>query len=856
MSVLVTLASLRALARHRWQIALSVLGIALGVAVVVGIDLAGASSLRGFRLSTEALTGKATHEISAGSAGVPEELFAQLARAHPALAMAPVVESLALAVDEGGVALGPGRTTFTLLGVDLFSEARLRPWLGEGGSAGIWDANLTLLSEPGSCLISAETARSLAVERGATLRLRVGSHFEHVRVVGVIVPEGPRATLALKDLLLVDVATAQELTGLIGRLTRIDLALADDAELAQRISASLPASVSLRSSALRLAGIEELTGAFRLNLRALSLVALLVGMFLVYNTMTFSVVRRRSLIATLRTLGVTRARIFRVIAAEALWLGVIGTALGVWLGTVIARVLLGLVSQTMNDLYFASTVREVHLDGEILLRSVALGIGATVIGALAPALEATGERPRLGLAVSTLESARKSWITRLALLGSLAICAALALFALPAFGLEASFVGLLLLVLGIGCWAPWFTVRCARIFAPIAGRILGMFGRHAARGIEAQLSRTSVAIAAMAVALSATIGMGVMIDSFRSTFVKWLELSLEGDVYVAAPTLEPGHNRSTIDPKWVEQLTSAPGVAGFSTYRGFATHSAGRPVQGAAVSVNAERESAFEFSDARAEEVWPEFVAGDTVIVSESFGYRAQLGRGERISLETDRGVREFLILGTYADFASEQGYVLLSRDTYGRWFDDRGVTSLALQAEPGVDPDALVAQLRASLPAEQALLVRSNRSIRESSLEVFERTFAVTGVLQIFATLTAAIGVLSALLALELERAREIGMLRALGVTPREVGRLVLAQTGMLGLVAGLLALPLGIAQALVLVLVLNKRSFGWSLDLQVDAWPLLTTLGLSVAAALLAGALPAWRMSRARPALALRGD
>ena len=859
MNTLVALASLRGLARHPWQIALSVLGISLGVAVVVGIDLASASSLRGFRLSTEALIGAATHEIRAGNEGLPEALFAQLEIAEPSVAMAPVVEAQALIVDDAIGARGNPRTAWTIFGIDPFSEATLRPWLRDLGSGNAAGGSLALLSVPGSGLLSEETARNLGIRVGDSVKIRVGTHVESIRVQGLLAPDGPPTKLALENLLVVDIATAQELRHAPGRLTHIDLVLPEGLrgkEIAARITARLPLGAALASSAARGHGMEEMTEAFQLNLRALSLLALLVGVFLVYNTMTFSVVQRRGLIATMRTLGVTRAQVFRTIAGEALWLGVIGTALGIVLGTYLARGLVVQISQSINDLYFVVAVREMHLDWSIVLRASLLGVGATLLGAAAPAFEATRERPRLALAHSVSESRWSALLPRFFWSGAACIAVAIVLFVVRSTSIVPSFTGLLFLIVGAGLWTPWLTIQIARLVSPIFFRTLGMFGRHAARGIELHLSRTSVAIAALSVAVSAMIGMGVLVDSFRSTFVKWLTQSFDADVYATAPTLINSHNDSTLDPKLIEIFSRAPGVAEVVTYRGFETTLDGRAVHGETIGLNRKLRRFFEFLDARAEDVWPEFEEHEAVIVSEAFGYHNHVARGDTLRLTTDKGPHEFKVAGTRTDFASDRGFVLMSRATYEHWYDDRGVTSLDFFAAAGVEREALVLQLRPLVPEDQQVIVRSNRALRESSLLIFERTFQVTSVLRLLAMLVAFVGVLSALLSLELERAREIGVLRAQGVTPGEIRKLVIAETGLIGTIAGLIAIPLGLALSMVLILVINKRSFGWSLDISIHVMLLVSALGLTIFSALLAGAWPAWRMSRMRPALALRGD
>jgi putative ABC transport system permease protein len=264
----------------------------------------------------------------------------------------------------------------------------------------------------------------------------------------------------------------------------------------------------------------------------------------------------------------------------------------------------------------------------------------------------------------------------------------------------------------------------------------------------------------------------------------------------------------------------------------------------------------FRFLSGSSGAVWPAFQNGGAVIVSEPYAYRHGLGVGSALRLGTDRGERAFPVAGVFADYGSDQGVVMMSRRTYEAYWDDRAVSSLGLLLEPGADMETAMAALRARAGGDQDLVIRSNRALRDASLEIFDRTFAITAVLRILATAVAVIGVLSALMALQLERAREIGVLRAQGLAPGEVWRLVLTETGLLGATAGTLAVPVGIALALVLIHVINRRAFGWSIETTVSAGVLLQAVGLAVIAALAAGAYPAWRMARTPPAPALREE
>jgi putative ABC transport system permease protein len=230
---------------------------------------------------------------------------------------------------------------------------------------------------------------------------------------------------------------------------------------------------------------------------------------------------------------------------------------------------------------------------------------------------------------------------------------------------------------------------------------------------------------------------------------------------------------------------------------------------------------------------------------------------GATLVLRTLAGPRPFRVAGVYYDYASDQGLVMMSRRTYLAAFGDPGLSGFSLTLSPGADADAVERALRASLSqAAEGLSVQSNRALKRISLAIFDRTFLITGVLRLLAGLVAGIGVLSALLALELERGREFAVLRATGLTPGQVWQLVTAETGLLGLAAGLLSLPVGLALAWIMIFVVNRRSFGWTVQMETAPRVLLEAVVLALGAALLAGLYPAFRTARTSPARALREE
>jgi putative ABC transport system permease protein len=842
-------ASLRHLGGHPWLTALSLLGIALGVAVVVSIDLANASAMRAFERSTDTVAGRATHQLVGGPAGLPESVYRDVRLSPGAPAAAPVVE--------GHVrAMSGDRRTLTVLGVDPFAEGPFRSYVPRSGGSVDLGAFLT---EPGAALLTRHTARALGVDVGDPLDVRVEGVKRRLRAVALLEPEDEGSARALEGLVLTDISTAQELLGQVGRLSRIDLKLpggeAGEAWLS-RLRPLLPEGAEVVRPRARGNAVEQMTRAFRTNLTALSLLALVVGTFLIYNTMTFSVVQRREQLGRLRAVGITRGELFTLVLGEAAVLGVVGTVAGLLLGVLMGRGLVELVTRTLNDLYLTVSVRGLSLEPFTLAKGLLLGLGATLAAALLPAWEAARSAPAVTLRRSTLEDVARRRAPRLALLGLLVLALGVGLLALPTPELLPAYAGLFAVLLGSALLVPWLTARLAGLAAGPLGRPFGLLGRMAARGVTASLSRTAVALAALMVAVATTVGVGLMVASFRDTVAEWLGTSLQADVYISPPALVTRRGGATFTAGLAEHLRATPGVASSSTLRTVQVRVDGVPTDLRSVDFGDTPVRPYRFKEGDPERVWKELEAPDAVLVSEPFAFHRRVGVGGTVELATDKGPRHFRVVGVYFDYGSDAGTLLMLRDTYLRHFDDPRVSGVALHAAPGQDVDALVARARERAGDVQALHIRSNRALRETSLEVFDRTFTITHVLRLLAVGVAFIGVLSALMALQLERARELAVLRATGLTPRQLWGLVSLQTGLLGLLAGLFALPLGVGLAYVLVHVINQRSFGWTLQLLVAPGVLVQAMVLALSAAALAGLYPSWKMSRANPALALREE
>ncbi len=877
----------RHLTRHPWHLGLSILGVALGVAVMVAMDLAIQSSREALRVSMETVAGRATHHVLGGAPGLSDSLPARIRIDGGIREAAPVVEGFVTSP------LLPGRP-LRMLGVDPLSEAPFRPWLDGGPGAEV--DGLGLMTRRGAVLLSRETAEAAGVEEGDAFAVEAGGITDSMFVAGVLEPGTRSARVGLRDLLVADIAEAQDRLGRTGRLDRVDLIVppgsAGDAAI-QELKALLPAHARIEATGTREAALQEMIRAFDLNLTALSLLALLFGVFLIYNTMTFSVVRRRRTLGTLRALGVSRGQVVRGVLAEAAVLGIAGSLVGVAAGVILGRGLVTLVTRTINDLYFVVAVEGLTLPPEVLLKGGVLGVGATLLAALPPVWEAASVTPRDAMIRSAVEDTARRSVPRAAGLGVGLGAVGAGLLVLPDTALFTAFAGLFCVIVGMALLTPAVTVLLMRVLRAPARSVAGILGAMAARGVVTSLSRTAPAMVALVIAVSVTVGLGVMIQSFRGSVAQWLDVTLQADLYVSPPEVISARVDGRLPGGLADSVRMLPGVAGVSTYRGVEVETQEGPVRLVALDLDPRGESGIDLIQTLRgrEDALDRFREGAGVLLSEPLAFRRGLEAGDSLEVmgAAGRDRLEWIVLGIYRDYGSERGAVMLSRRTYDRIWDDPAISSLGVFLEPDVDGEAVAEAIRGLSAADTvrrlaaadtvrgvvaadtvrqvavgghdgaiaaSVLVRSNRDLRDASLEVFDRTFAITRVLRLLAFGVAFIAVLSALMALQLERGREMGVLRANGMSPWQMWSLITSQTGLMGLVAGILAVPAGLVLAVVMIFVINRRSFGWTLDMIVSPGILLQAAGLALIGALLAGIYPSWRMARISPAAALREE
>jgi len=816
---------------------LSVFGVALGIASVLSIQLLNRSALAAFRGGVQAVSGEADLSVLPAAAALPESLYAMVL-ADPGVAAAWPVYQVNVAVE------GRDKYYLDVVGVDVFSATQI-PVAADSGSLG--DA----LGRPGWAAISPALAAELGLDTGAAIPVTSGSRRARL-VVGAVVDIQRYAPLASRKIVVMDIAQAQRLLGSPGELTQIDIVAADGErheDIASRLRRRLGPAAEVVNPEQREQRAEGLMSAFRLNLTALSMISVIVGFFLVHSAMQASLVRRRTEFGILRATGATRGQVSAVIAFEVALLGLLGAAIGIPAGIAAAGANVSAVSGTLTNLYLLSEIERLVVPPWLIALAGLLGMAGAAAGAIGPALDLSRADVRDLLAPINLhERAERSAVP--ALLAGLALLAAtLGWYALTGHRWRpAGFVLSIAVLAVLPLSAP------ALLRASAAGRLRRFGFRYAVKSLASRSATTSFAVASLAIAVAMLVGITVMVGSFRRTLTVWIDATLQADVYVTTPSWRGTGAQGSLDSGIAEGLAALPGVRAVDRLRGFQAMSGSRRFALAGVDFSPSgARTRFVLKEGDLQRAMESVRDSGAVIITEPLSRKTGIGLGDSLPITTPRGERKFAVAGVSYDYSTESGAAAMSLESLAGVFGPGPLNSIALYLEPGFEPERFVDRIRARFP-EAPLNLRSNRALRAEVMRIFDQTFAVTRLLQAMALLVAASGITLTLLVLARERRSELALYRALGARRRQVLRLFLGKglaIGGLGLLMGAAA---GGAFAAILVLVINRAYFGWTIqvalpwrDLAVAA---ITILGAAAAASIYpaarASSTPAGDLSR----------
>ncbi len=772
---------------HPARILLGALAIAIGVALGFAVHLINASALTEFARAVSAVDGAADLRVeSTLPRGFDEALYPRLARLPGIAAASPVVS---VAADAGADA------PLTLLGLDALRAREVTP---------------SLLGVPLGDPFDGEAAYLSSAALAAAGR-RVGDRIDFAAdglsagfaIAGTLpgVAEGEKVAV-------IDIAAAQWRFGRLGRLQRVDLELAagaDPERVRAAIVAILPADAAIASRASAARRSDSLSRAYRVNLDMLALVALLTGGFLVYSAQALSVSRRHGEFALLRVLGTTRRAVLAQILLEGIGVGTIGAGCGLLLGLGLAAAALDLLGGDLGGGYFSGASPALVFAPYAALLFMVLGLAAALIGSLLPAWQAARTAPAIALKTTgdAIDPRRRPAIGPALILLILGAASAFApaIEGLPLLG----YLSMALILAGGVAAMPW---AARRLLAPLQRIDLGSVPLGlACRRLWGAPSQAAVALCGIVASTSLMIAMAVMVSSFRGSVDDWLEQILSADLYLRA---EPG---GSFDPAQQHSLAGVPGIAAIRFLESVPlTLAADRPPLALIARAIDPAEPGRALPLIGRPSAVPPGEMG--AWLSEPAMWLYGLRQGDRLTLPI-AGAPVVFIAGIWRDYSRQFGAIAIGEADYTRLTGDAGRSEAAIDLQPGADPKTVTAAIRQSLPAALAgrLDIAEPRLLRQMGLRLFDRSFAVTYLLEAIAILVGLAGVAATVSAQTLARTREFGMLRHIGVRRRDIGWMLAAEGALLGGVGGIGGIALGIAMSQVLIQVVNPQSFHWTM-------------------------------------------
>ena len=842
---------IRHIRRERLRSAVTVGGVAIGIAVVVAIRLANESSVRGFETALVAVSGQVSLEITSPGVGVAQDRLAQLSWLRTFGRVSPIIDSDVLIRPSDADARGE---LVRVLGVDILRDRPFREYrlVDDGAGRAPLAAPITtqeflsLLTDPSAIVLTRAFADRHGLTVGSDVQLLVGDREVPLVVRALLGDDGPAQVLD-GNFALMDIAAAQLALGRLGAVDRVDIQLDEDQVIDQaerEIADRLPPGLSVQRPERRGAQVETMLAAFHFNLMALSYIALLVGVFLVYNAITVSVISRRAEIGVLRTVGTARSTILRLFLGEALSLALVGCVIGAPLGGLLARAAVRMTASTVSTFWVAAaaTVPAVGL-GEVVV-SFAIGVPLALAAAFLPAYEAARLTP-LAAVRGEPDLFVHDRLPRRYVAPALALFALAGYFSrqppmsgLPVYGLAAA----LAVVGGAALLVPVALSVLQRIRLPL-DRHFGVGVMLARANLGAAIGRLSVSVAALVVSLAMMVAIAIMIGSFRETVVYWVEQTLQADLFISGVRRSPVGDRGGISVDVERAVAEYPGVTAVDGFRSITV-----PYGDSTIIVGSGR---FDVLLAHGNLLFKSPADGRTammatvgqpaVVVSESFSLRYDTRVGDRIELPTPSGPRGFDVAAVYFDYSSDRGLAVMDEAVFAQYYDERRPSGLTVYLEEGTDPRATREGILASLRPTDRVFINTNAALRRQVLEVFDSTFAITYALEGIAIFVSMFGVASTLLTLALERRRDMAMLRLVGAERHHLRRMIMVEAGLLGFVSLGIGLVVGLVLSLILIFVINVQSFGWTIQFHLPVMFLVQSSLAILAATVVAGLYPA---------------
>jgi putative ABC transport system permease protein len=843
--------SLRRIRLQKVHLLMTIAGICLGVAAIVSIGIVNKSVMRSFEDSINRVTGRAALQVTGDASGFPESLIDRVQKV-------PGVEYAVPVIDTQGILVGAKERSLMILGVDVLQDGNIREYKLSDENADIPDP-LLFLARPDSILLTRELAQREGIKLDQQISVQTVRGIRLFRVRGLLDPEGPAKTMA-GNIAIMDYPAAQMAFGKEGRIDRIDISLVrgEDLEIVRdRIRNALPGGYSVVTPEGRTRQVEVLISHFQKNINLISFIAVFVGMYLIYNAVSISVVQRRKETGILRALGTTRRQIIALFLGETVVTAIIGSALGVVVGILFARSAIGSVGQTVSELYLRTSISEIAISWTNLVVGFITGIVASLAAALFPAL--TSARITPVSAIRSVPYSEDGFFSgnKLRFVAAFLIALAALLLALykafpasPLFHTTAAmFTSTILFLLGVSLAMPaalqWFLA----FFRAVVSPYVGAAGRLAGLNLQKNINRNAVAAAAIFYGISVFVSSAGIIYSTKQSVLEWIDSYVRGDIIVTSghPIASTGAQNIPMPVELWKDIEKVPGVLSADPFRKIYIDYKGRRIL--LLTLDVDRRmlySPFKVVQGKREDMVRLLPKQNYIAVNEAIASQERLKPGDTMTLPTPEGPVSFTVAVVNVDYSSDSGSILMDMHTYHRYWKEQLADSFSIRVKSKDQVLSVRDEISRRFGNDRKLFVLPSREFKNEIKKVIDQGFAVNHAINIITMLIACLGIIVTLLASVLERTREIGVLRSIGMLRRQVSRVVVVESMLLGVIGGVLGAGAGMIIGWMSLEGFLRGDYGASLQYHIDAASIAWAIGLSTLLAALAGVYPARRAAK----------
>ena len=823
---LIRILIIRNLKEEKFLTCLSVIGIALGIGLFTGVRAASDRAIASFEADIKGMSPYANYEIfdTSGvdfSEGIYRKVRSLEEKSLPVLRTFGYVPAFRESVDINGIytakaALFAGSLHPTETDTEHFYK----------------DLN--------GVLITRKFSDKWSLKKGDTFRALVYDRAYTLKVVGVLDSDSPPANAVLMD-----IGNFQETFGKVGRLSGIELSTS--ARRAEEIRQVLPFSLSIEKKDTIFENRKALIDSFRYNLEFVSLIAILAGIFLLYNTVFISVVKRRTEIGILRGLGARKGTVVMLFAVQGLFLGLVGSLFGVFFGQIAAYFSVVAVEKTISTMYSTVSIADYLITGHDALTALLIGLSVSLLASAVPSFEASKIRPNESSREGSFEGRYGKYVKISAFAGILFLLSGAFMayldyrympfdFPLLAYG------GILFIIAGFTFFSPFYLGAVLRIVKRPAGWLFGAIGRITLGDIRGSVYRFSVALISVAISSALIIAILTLIFSLRGSLQGWIRKNITSDVYIKPESCKANYCFYPMSKEVLDAVTRFPEVAGVDRFRGIQTELFGRKTVVGFADIGVKSEYLHRrYADRKYESVLREMTgARPTAGISEYLSTRYGLKRGDTIELKSPSGDVAFRVNDIFSSYATTSGFIYIDRKWLTKYWGLDDMTQMSVYLKKGVNADEFIQRLRKKLPAGYSLEIMNNQTLRERVMDIFNKSFAITYAIEFISIIVSLMGVINTLLALVFERSREISIIRYLGGSWRQIRQTLVLSAGVIGLAGIFFGSLLGLLMSIILVHVVNKISFGWEIDFRIPFLYLSAVTSVLFLTTLLAGILP----------------